>query len=152
MELSKQDKQLLRALQNDCQQSNQMLADKVGMSTSACWRRVRALEEAGVIRRYAAIVDRPKAGLHFSAIVLVSLERQNKDHVTGFIHSITDRDEVIQCLATTGEADYYLHVSCIDQNAYNRFLDEFMFKLPGVSRIQTNLVLKEIKRGIAAPV
>lgn len=152
MDITDKDKRLLRTLQSDCQQSNQAIAERVGMSTSACWRRIKEFEETGVIRRYAAIVDRAKAGLNFSAIVMVSLERQNSDNVTSFIDAISERDEIIQCLSTTGEPDYHMHVSCRDQHAFNAFLDDFLFKLPGIARIQTNVVLKEIKRGIAAPV
>lgn len=151
MMLDDTDKKLLRELQRDCQQSNQVLAEKIGLSTSVCWRRVKALEEAGIIRRYAAIVDRDKAGLSFTAIVLVSLARQNIKSVNHFMDAISERREIIQCLATTGEADYHLHVACQDQHAFNHFLDHFLFQLEGVSKVQTNVVLKEIKRGMGAP-
>ncbi len=149
MELSEQDRKLLALLQADGQMAKQDLADQLGMSASACWRRVHALEQAGVIQRYAAVVDQRKAGLEFHAIVLVSLERQSKKHVAQFIEAIAAKDEVTECLAATGDADYHLRVACRDQRAFNLLLDEFLFQLPSVSRIHTHLILKEIKQGAA---
>lgn len=135
MPIDQTDKQLLRELQQDCQRSNQVLADEVNLSASACWRRVKSLEEQGVIRRYAAIVDRDKAGLRFHAIVLVSLTRQTAQVVTPFIEAIRTRNEVIECFATTGDADYHLCVACTDQSAFNQFLDHFLFQLQGVAKV-----------------
>lgn len=143
--LSEQDRRLLRALQTDGRLSNLELAEKAGMSASACWRRVRALEEAGVIRGYAALVDAPAAGLTFHAVVHVMLTRHDHSHVETFIEEVRRRPEVLDCLATTGEADYHLRVVCEDLDAYNRFLEGFLFRLPGIANVRTNLVLKPIK-------
>ncbi|ASJ76313.1 Lrp/AsnC family transcriptional regulator [Granulosicoccus antarcticus] len=148
MNISEQDRKLLAILQQDGQISNQALAEKAGMSASACWRRVRALEESGVIKRYAALVDHRKAGIEFHAIVLISLERQNRKQVTQFIEAITAKEEIIECLAATGDADFHLRVACTDQQAFNHLLDDFLFELPSVSRIHTHLILKEIKQGL----
>ena len=145
MDLNDQDRRILRLLQTDARMSNQELAEKVGMSASACWRRVKSLEDAGIIEAYAAIVDPAKAGLRFSAIVHVTLVRHELDHVTTFISRVTDRPEVLECFSTTGEADYHLHVVCRDKEAYNEFLEHFLFRLPGIAHVRTNLVLKEIK-------
>jgi DNA-binding Lrp family transcriptional regulator len=151
-DLTDQDRRLLRALQANSRISNQELAESVGMSASACWRRVRALEEAGVIRRYAAILDAPSAGLKFHAIVHVMLTRHDHSHVDTFIAEVGRRPEVLDCCATTGEADYHLRVVCKDLDAYNRFLEGFLFRLPGIANVRTNLVLKEIKQETAVPV
>ncbi|MFK8015661.1 MAG: Lrp/AsnC family transcriptional regulator [Gammaproteobacteria bacterium] len=145
------DRRLLRELQNDSQISNQTLADRAGLSPSACWRRVKALEEAGVIDRHVVILNAGKAGLNFSAIVHVTLTRHDVSHVEHFISRVVERDEVLECLSTTGESDYHLRVVCQDKDAYNRFLDGFLFQLPGVAQIRTNLVLKEIKLKTALP-
>lgn len=145
MILNQTDQKLIQALQTDCRISNQALANKIGLSASACWRRVQALEKAGVITGYTARIDRHKAGLQFHAIVLVSLARQNQKHVSQFIEAVLERKEIIECLASTGEADYHLRVVCSDQQAYNHFLDNFLLLLPSVSGIHTHLVLKEIK-------
>ncbi|QDZ03293.1 Lrp/AsnC family transcriptional regulator [Nitratireductor mangrovi] len=141
-----QDRRLLRILQGNGRISNQELAEAAGMSASACWRRVRALEEAGVIRRYAALVDTQKAGMDFHAIVHVSLTRHDHGHVDTFIDEVTGRPEVLDCFATTGEADYHLRVVCDDLAAYNAFLEGFLFRLPGIANVRTNLVLKDIKQ------
>jgi Lrp/AsnC family leucine-responsive transcriptional regulator len=151
MTLTEQDRKLLMRLQADARLSNQELAESVGMSASACWRRVRALEEAGVIAAYRAIVNPDKAGLGFSAIVHVSLMRHGADPVESFVTRVLDRPEVLECFATTGEADYHLRVVCRDKDAYNDFLDHFLFRLPGVSQVRTNLVLKVIKADGPAP-
>lgn len=147
MEITEQDRLLLSTLQQDSRISNQALAEKTGMSASASWRRIRALEQAGVIQQYTAVIDHRKAGINFHAIVLVSLERQNKAQVAQFIDAIMLREEIIECLAATGDSDYHLRVACRDQQAFNLFLENFLFQLPSVSKIHTHLVLKEIKVG-----
>ncbi len=150
MELDDKDRRILALLQGDCRLSNADLAEKVGMSTSALWRRVRSLEEAGVIERYGAVVDPARMGLGFHAIVHVHLTRHDRDRVGGFIRAVRGRPEVQECYATTGQSDYHLRVLCRDLEAYNAFLEEFLFRQPAVESAQTNLVLRTIKR--AGPV
>jgi DNA-binding Lrp family transcriptional regulator len=149
--LEKQDEQILAQLQKEGRTTNQQLAEDVGMSTSACWRRVRALEETGVIVGYSALVDRERAGFSTSAILHVSLERHDAKFVEEFVSRVTERAEVLECFATTGDADYHLRVVVRDMKAYNQFLDEFMFRLPGIRTVRTNVVLKEIKTSVALP-
>lgn len=151
MMLEDQDRRILTALQKNGRISNQDLADASGMSPSACWRRVRSLEAAGIIRRYAALLDEGKAGLSFHAIVHVTLTRHDHSHVDTFIAEVRRRSEVLDCFATTGEADYHLRVVCTDLAAYNRFLEGFLFRLPGIANVRTNLVLKDIKHETAIP-
>jgi Lrp/AsnC family transcriptional regulator, leucine-responsive regulatory protein len=146
-----QDHRILAELQKDGRATNQQLAEAVGMSTSACWRRVRALEQSGVICGYAALVDREQAGFATSAILHVSLERHDAKFVDEFVSRVTGRSEVLECFATTGDADYHLRVAVRDIKAYNEFLDDFMFRLPGVRYVRTNMILKEIKTGVALP-
>ena len=145
------DGRLLLQLQQDSRQSNQQLADSVGMSASACWRRVAALEASGVITRYAALVDREKAGFAMSAIVHVSLDRHDEQFVSQFVLRVQRRGEVLECFATTGDADFHLRVVVSDMAAYNRFLDDFLFKIPGVRHVRTNVILKEIKYDVTLP-
>lgn len=145
VKLDKQDRALLRELQRDCQISNQALADRVGLSASVCWRRVNALEKSGIIRRYAAIIDGPATGMGFQAIVYVTLIRHESGTLQNFISAIERREEVLECVATTGDADYHLRVICEDQQAYNGFLEDFLFQIPGIANVRTNLILKEIK-------
>lgn len=146
MDLDQRDIKLLRLLQEDCRRSNAELAEAVGMSASALWRRVRALEEAGVIERYGAVVDPGEMGLGFEAIVHVHLTRHDPDRIVEFIRAVEASVEVQECYATTGQADYHLRVLCRDLEAYNRFLEGFLFRLPAVSSAQTNVVLRTIKR------
>ncbi|NBJ11050.1 Lrp/AsnC family transcriptional regulator [Microvirga arsenatis] len=149
--LEKQDEHILARLQQEGRTTNQQLAEDVGMSTSACWRRVRALEETGVIVGYSALVNREKAGFSTSAILHVSLERHDAKFVDEFVSRVTARAEVLECFATTGDADYHLRVVVRDMHAYNEFLDGFMFRLPGIRTVRTNVILKEIKTSVALP-
>jgi DNA-binding Lrp family transcriptional regulator len=145
------DRRILSELQRDSRLTTQELADRVGMSSSATWRRVKSLEEAGIIDRYAVIVDPKKAGFGLATIVQVSLARHEQANVDQFIHEVLQHPEVLECFATSGEADFHLRVVVEDIDAYNRFLDEFIFNLPGVSQVRSNIVLKEIKTDTALP-
>lgn len=136
---------LLSELRRDSRISNTELARRVGMSPSSCWRRVRALEETGAIRRYTVDLDDAALGLHFKAIVHVNLVRHDKTLVQDFIRMIRTSEVVRACYAVTGTADFQLHVCCRDLPAYNRFLDDYLLSLPAVKGAQTFLILKEIK-------
>jgi len=149
--LERKDRVILRELQRDSRLTMQQLADKVGMSSSACWRRVRSLEDAGVIDRYAAILDTKKAGFTLTSMTLVTLARHENKHVENFIKEVMRQPEVLECFATSGEADFHLRVVVEDMDAYNSFLDDFVFRLPGVSQVRSDIVLKEIKVDTALP-
>lgn len=112
---------------------------------------MQALERAGVITGYAARIDRRQAGFGFCAIVQISLQRHEAGNVQAFIRRVLDRPEVQECCATSGEADYHLRVVAKDVEAYDRFLEAFLLKLPGVLHVRSNIVLKEIKAGSALP-
>lgn len=149
--LENKDRRILAELQRDSRLTMQELAERTGMSSSACWRRVRSLEEAGVIDRYAVIVDPRKAGFGLSAVVHVSLARHEREHVDNFVREVSEHPEILECFATSGESDFHLRVVVEDIDAYNVFLDDFIFKLPGVSQVRSNFVLKEIKTDTALP-
>lgn len=149
--LSARDRQILHELQRDGRITTQELAKKVGMSPSACWRRVRALEDAGVIDRYTVICDPRRSGFGLSSMTLVSLVRHEQKNVEKFVREVQRHPEVLECFATSGEADYHLRVVAEDIDAYNRFLDDFILRLPGVSQVRSNIVLKEIKADTALP-
>jgi DNA-binding Lrp family transcriptional regulator len=144
--IDERDRRIVALLQADSRISNAELAERTGMSTSACWRRVKALEEAGVIARYGAVVDQEKLGLGFQAIVEVQLIRHDPNEVAQFIRALEARGEVQECWATTGDADYHMRVVCEDIATYNRFLEEFLFRQSAVRAAQTNVVLKSVKR------
>ena len=149
--LESKDRRILSELQLDSRLTMQELGERTGMSSSACWRRVKSLEEAGIIDRYAVLVNTRKAGFGFSSMVHVSLARHEKKNVDRFIKEVQRHPEVLQCFATSGEADFHLRVVAEDIDAYNAFLDDFIFRLPGVSQIRSNIVLKEIKADTALP-
>ena len=139
------DQKLIRLLQQDARSPNAQLAERLNISASACWRRVKALEDTGVIERYGAIVNPTAMGLGFEAIVHVHLIRHDTDALARFIAAVQRRDEVTECYATTGQADYHLRVLCRDIEAYNAFLEQFLFLHPAVNSAQTNVVLRRIK-------
>jgi len=145
-DMDKRDHQIIEQLQKDCRISNTDLAERVGMSASSCWRRVRALEDEGVIEHYSAAINPAKVGLTFQAIVHVQLTRHDPDKNFEFNRAINRRPEVQECYATTGQADYHLRILCDDLNAYNLFLEDFLFRHPAVQSAQTNVVLREVKR------
>jgi DNA-binding Lrp family transcriptional regulator len=149
--LGTKDRRILAELQRDSRLTTQELADRVGMSSSATWRRVKSLEDAGIIDRYAVIVDPKKAGFGLATIVQISLARHEQANVDQFIREVLRHPEVLECFATSGEADFHLRVVVEDIDAYNRFLDDFIFRLPGVSQVRSNIVLKEIKTDTALP-
>ena len=149
--LDTKDRRILSELQQDSRLTMQELGERTGMSSSACWRRVKSLEEAGIIDRYAVVLNRNKAGFGFSSVVHVSLARHEQKNVDRFIREVHRHPEILECFATSGEADFHLRVVVADIDAYNAFLDDFIFRLPGVSQVRSNIVLKEIKADTALP-
>lgn len=139
------DRKILLMLQTDSRLPNAQLAERLNISASACWRRVRALEDAGIIERYAAVVNPAAMGLAFEAIVHVHLTRHDTEALERFISAVQQRDEVTDVYATTGQADYHLRILCRDIDAYNAFLEQFLFMQPAVDSAQTNVVLRRIK-------
>lgn len=145
MNLDKTDIAIIRALQADGRQSNQALAEQVNLSPSPCLRRVRQLEEAGVIKGYAAIVDQEKYGLPLTLFVRITLERHKRDAVDRFEEAIRALPEVIECHLLTGSADYLLRVVAANLQDYERFMREEIHEIPGVSAIDTSFSLMRVK-------
>lgn len=144
--LNSRDKKILTLLSQDSRIPNAEIAETVGMSASACWRRIKAFEEEGIIDRYGILIDEEKVGFHFRAIVMVTLSRHDPEGAAKFESAMADSDVVIGCFATTGKEDYHMHVVCEDIKAYSDFLDNFLFQLGPVESVQTNVILKDIKR------
>ena len=145
------DRRILGVLQEDGRLSNQDIAARVGLSPAACWRRIRALEERGVIRRYAAQLDRRALALDLCVFVHVSLSRHEARNVGRFEKAITQRPEVLECHATTGDADFLLKIVVQDIRSYDRFLEQFLFGLPGIAQVRSSIALREVKSGTALP-
>ncbi len=144
-ELDSIDTQLIALLKEDSRLSVAVLAEKVGLSASTCWRRISALEKRGVIRKFTILTDELAMGLSFKAIVHVQLTRHNRAEIDAFYKAVRTKPEVRECYATTGQSDCHLFVQCADLAAYNRFLDGFLYTMPAVASAQTNMVLRTIK-------
>jgi len=149
--MNKIDNCILKALQEDGRLSNQRLAEKVGISTAACWRRVRALESKGVIQRYAAILNRQKLGLNLCAFVHVTLARHEQNSTSSFEAAVMAHPEVIECFATTGDADFILRVVTASIDSLDKFLSDFLMTLPQISQVRSNIALRELKLDTALP-
>ena len=145
------DSKILNQLQRDGRISNQRLAEVVGISTAACWRRVRALEAAGLIDGYHAHLNREKLGLELCAFVHVSLSRHQQQSTSDFEAAVSNRPEVLECFATTGSADFILRVVTADIRSFDTFLEDFLFNVDGISQIQSNIALRELKFETALP-
>lgn len=143
--MDRTDLKILDELQKDGRLSNQALADGVGISTAACWRRVRALEESGVIQRYVALLSRPELGLNLCAFVHISLARHVQASTVSFEQAVMERAEVMECFATTGDADFILRVVTTSIETFDKFLEGFLFGLPQVSQVRSNIALRELK-------
>lgn len=143
--LDQGDIRLLRALQAQGRLTNQELADRVGMSTSPCWRRVRRLEEGGVIRGYQAVIDRRKVGLGVLAFVRVGIDSHSDAEARRFEEDVTRLEEVITCYSVAGDADFLLQVVARDLDAYAEFAMTVIRRLPRIKEMHTTFVLKEIK-------
>ncbi len=146
------DVRILRELQADGRLTNQALADAVGLSASPCWRRVRALEESGVIRGYRAVVERRKVGLGVLAFARVRVGSHSDREAQEFADSVARLDAVVACYAIAGDADFLLQVVAADLDAYALFSMEVLRALPHIKEMQTMFVLKEIKPYDGLPV
>jgi len=145
------DRKILAALQNNARLSNVQLADEIGLSPSPCLRRVRELEESGVIRRYVTLLDPAAIGLPVSIFVSVTLERQVEKALEPFEKAIQQRPEVMECYLMTGDADYLLRVVTADLAAYERFLMDHLTRVKGVASIKSSFALKQVKYSTALP-
>ncbi|MBY3276887.1 Lrp/AsnC family transcriptional regulator [Rhizobium laguerreae] len=152
MEFEPGDIRILKALQGDGRLTNQELAERVGMSTSPCWRRVKKLEEAGVIRGYQAVVDRRAVGLGVLAFVRVQIDTHSHDEAERFEREVGELEAVIACYSIAGEADFLLQVVAADLDSYAEFAMTVIRRLPGIKEIHTMFVLKDIKASTILPV
>ncbi|MDI4656400.1 MULTISPECIES: Lrp/AsnC family transcriptional regulator [Xanthobacter] len=151
MRLDAIDRKILAALQRDGRMSIADLADEVGLSPSPCLRRVRALEEDGLISRYVAVLDQRKAGLPVSVFVSIKLERQKEEALDAFSAAIRTWPEVLECYLMTGQRDYLLRVVAADLDAYERFLKQKLTRLEGIASIESSFSLEQVKYSHVLP-
>src|SRR5664279_931114 len=146
------DRKILSLLQTDSRTTMQELADKVGLSVSPCHRRVKLLEERGVITRYIATVDQKSLGLHVSVFISIKLARQKEEDLNRFAKAISGWDEVLECDLMTGNRDYLLRVVAADLSSYEAFLKNKLTRLDGIASIESSFALSQVKYSIALPV
>ncbi len=151
MVLDRYDKAILAELQRDGRISNVQLAGVVSLSESACLRRVRALEQAGLIERYAALLDQKKAGLSGTVFVHIALRREEQSQLAEFEAAVQDIPEVMECHLVTGEFDYLLRVVIADMADFERLHSESLTRLPGVSRVNSSVAIRTVRKTTELP-
>ena len=152
MELDRYDRHILEALQEDGRISNQDLADRIGLSPSPCLRRVRALEESGIIAGYHAQLDAKKLGLTLMALIHISMDRHTPARFANFEKKISEIPGVLECLLITGQdADYQLKVVVRDMDAYQELLLNKITRIEGVSGVHSSFVLRRVVDKISLP-
>ena len=152
MELDRYCLQILAELQRDARQTVQQLSAAVGLSPTPCWKRVKDLEAAGVIRGYTALVDRERLGLQLAVVVELNLREHSETLLRSFERAVAASPQIVRCVSTTGPADYILDVLIADIKAYEQFQHDTLFRLPGVTHVRSSIVLKEVKHDTRLPV
>lgn len=145
------DKSILSALQRNGKLSNVQLAQKVGLSESACLRRVKMLEESGIIDRYVLLVEQSAIGIPGNVFVRISLEGQKQENLQAFEQNIVNIEEVMECYLMSGDADYVLRVICKDNNDYKKVHTK-LTNLPGVQRVHSSFALRTVIKKTELPI
>ena len=145
------DRQILGHLQRNARVSNAKLAELVGLSPAPCLRRIRALEEAGIIRDYVALLDTRAVGRAVTVFIEIRLDLQVKDRLDILERAIREWPEVLECNLMTGDADYMLRVAVPDVDAYEHFLRDKLTRLEGVASVKSSFALKQVKYTTALP-
>ena len=151
MKLDSIDYRIINELQHDGGLSNVELARRVHLSPSPCLARVKALEAAGVIRRYVALVNPQALGLGLNVFINISLKEQSKEALATFEQRIADHDEVMECYLMTGDSDYLIRVAVADIAALEKFILEQLTPIPGIEKIRSSFALKQVRYKTALP-
>lgn len=151
MNLDTIDLRILDQLQNDSAMTNVELAKRVHLSPSPCLARVKALESAGVIQRYVALVSAAALGLGLNVFVSISLKDQSKASLVEFERRIAEHDEVMECYLMTGDSDYLIRIAVADMAALERFILEQLTPIPGIEKIRSSFALKQVRYKTALP-
>ena len=146
------DKKLLSILQNSGRISNVELADAVNLSESACLRRVRSLEEKGLIDRYVALLDHKKVGLTDTVFVHIVLKREEKSELEAFENAVKNIPEILECYLMTGEFDYLLHIVVANMADFERLHNDSLTQLPGVSRVNSSFAIRTVQKTSELPI
>lgn len=145
MQLDNYDKEILNALQNNGRLSNQEIADRIGLSPSACLRRFKALEDSNIITGYRTLLDAKKLGLDLMALLHISMDKHTQQRFSEFEAAVSALPNVLECLLVTGQtADYQLKVVVKDLQAYQDLLLNHITQITGVSGVHTSFVLRKV--------
>lgn len=150
-ELDRLDRRILDQIQQDARISNAELAERIGLSPSPCWRRVKDLEAKGVIRKYVTLVAPDAIGLPVNVFINVTLEKQVERRLEQFEAAVLKRPEVMECYLMTGEFDYLLRVVVPNVESYQRFLLDHLTRIPGIASIKSSFALKQVQYKTALP-
>jgi DNA-binding Lrp family transcriptional regulator len=145
------DAKILDLVQYDAALSVAEIAEQVGLSSSPCWRRIKRLEDVGVIQRRVTILDREKLGLGFEVYCTVKLTLPTKQNLEAFESAVIPWSEVAQCATVTGAADYELRIITRDMHAFDDFLRDKLLSLGLVSNIESRIVIRSVKNSTAVP-
>lgn len=152
MQLDSIDRAILKVLQKEGRIQNVELADRVGLSPSPCLRRVRLLEDAGVIDRYVAIVDAAQVGMGQTMFVRVWLNGQDQETVDVFVEAVMRLPQVVECHLMAGDSDFLLRVVAPDLEGYRKFQIEHLGRISGVRNIKTEIPMQKIKQSSEVPI
>lgn len=145
------DRKIMRELVRDARVSQAVLSERIGLSPTACGRRLQRLEEAGVIRGYSAEIDAGSLGYRMHVIVNITLDRQSENALAAFEKAISKCPDVVSCYLMSGSDDYLVQVQARDMEDYERIHSQHLSRLPGVARLQSSFAMRNvIKRGISA--
>jgi len=152
MQIDNIDRKLLRVLQIDSRKSVQELGEEVGLSGSACHRRIKVMEEAGLIDCYKAIINNKKLGFQIMFFIQVSLSSQSEEALVEFEKAVLNVPEVLDCYLMAGDFDFLLRVVCRDHEDFERLHRRLISRLPGVSQLHTNMCIRTLKANSSIPV
>ena len=150
--IDKTDAKILKLLQYDSRMSNSELSEKIGMSASPCWRRVKQLENTQVIKGYGVLLDRKKIGLGVMVFIRVSIDSHSEKEAKKFEEEVSALEHVVACYSIGGDADFLLQVVSPDLDTYAEFSMSIIRRLPGIKEMQSMFVLKEIKPFLGYPI
>lgn len=149
--LDKFDRAILRVLLEDSRKTLQEIGDRVGLSSTTCWTRIKKLEAAGIIRRYTVDIDEARLGFRDSVIVQLTLESHTDETLFQFGRALATIPEVLEAYLVSGDYDYYIRIAVRDTRDYERLLREKLYKLPGIRHSKSSFVLRVLKE-TSAPV
>ena len=151
LSLDATDAKILELIQEDAGLSVAEVAERVGLSSSPCWRRIKRMEEAGVIRGRVTLLDRERLGLGFEVYATLKLSLPTKDNLESFEAAVRGWPEVVQCATVTGGEDYVLRIITRDMHAFDDFLRDKILSLGLVSNVQSRIVMRSVKNSTAVP-